>query len=92
MCHFVPEIRSIRWQDQRAREFDSHSLTEDRYTTEWESKGVGVTTEGDFVVGWRKDTGKNTSPAVQAFEGEVHYMTLIAERREVQNRGFCGPD
>jgi hypothetical protein len=44
-------------------------------TSEWESKGIQTTTEGDFIAAWGKGTGKSTGPTTQAWEGELHFMT-----------------
>ena len=44
-------------------------------TNQWETKGVQITPEGDFIVvqGW--GTGKNTGPTTSQWEGELHFMT-----------------
>ncbi len=44
-------------------------------TNEWETKGIEVTTEGDFLAVMGKGTGKNTSPTGSEWTGEVTYMT-----------------
>ncbi len=44
-------------------------------TSEWQTKGIGTTKEGDFIAGWGKGTGKNTGPTTATWEGEVHFMS-----------------
>jgi hypothetical protein len=45
-------------------------------TSEWESKGIITTSEGDVVVTNSKGTGKATSPTEVSINGEVVFMTL----------------
>ena len=44
-------------------------------SSEWESKGIQMTHEGDFIACWGKGTGKPTGPTSQMWEGEMHFMT-----------------
>ncbi len=44
-------------------------------TNQWETKGIEVTAEGDFIVVQGKGTGKNTSPTAPEWTGEVSYRT-----------------
>ena len=44
-------------------------------TSEWESKGIQITHDGDMIAAWGKGTGKPTGPMAQSWEGEMHYMT-----------------
>jgi hypothetical protein len=44
-------------------------------TSEWESKGIQNTRDGDFIAVWGKGTGKSTGPTAQSWEGEMHFMT-----------------
>jgi regulator of RNase E activity RraA len=44
-------------------------------TSEWETKAIETTNEGDVVVINGRGTGRNTSPTEISFDGEVVYMT-----------------
>jgi len=44
-------------------------------TNEWETKGIQMTNEGDFIVVNGRGTGKNTGPTTASWEGEVVFMT-----------------
>jgi hypothetical protein len=44
-------------------------------TSEWESKGIQNTHDGDFIAVWGKGTGKPTGQSSQVWEGEMHFMT-----------------
>ncbi len=45
-------------------------------TSDWETKGVETTNEGDVVVLNGRGTGKATSPTETSFDGELVFMTL----------------
>ena len=44
-------------------------------TSEWDTKGVMTSNEGDFIAIWGKGTGRNTSPTTAAWQGELHFMS-----------------
>jgi hypothetical protein len=44
-------------------------------TSQYETKAIQNTVEGDFVVIVSKGTGKNTGPTTATFEGEAVFMT-----------------
>src|SRR5262249_20057065 len=44
-------------------------------TSEWESKGIQSTHDGEMVVMWGSGTGKSTGPTSQTWEGEMHAMS-----------------
>jgi hypothetical protein len=44
-------------------------------TSQWATKAIQTTTEGDFIVVTARGTGNPTSPTSVKFEGEVAFMT-----------------
>ena len=44
-------------------------------TSEWETKGIEMTKEGDFIVVSGRGTGKSTGPTTGSWEGDVVFMT-----------------
>jgi hypothetical protein len=44
-------------------------------TSEWESKAIQMTHDGEMVASWGKGSAKTLSPTKQAWTGEMHYMT-----------------
>jgi hypothetical protein len=44
-------------------------------TSQYETKAIQNTVEGDFIVITSRGTGKNTGPTTVAFEGEAVFMT-----------------
>ena len=44
-------------------------------TNEWETKGIEMTNEGDFIVVSGRGTGTSPTPTTGAWEGEVVFMT-----------------
>jgi len=44
-------------------------------TSEWESKAIETTKEGDIVVATGGGTGRNTAPNMVAWQGKMQYMT-----------------
>ncbi len=44
-------------------------------TSDWESKGLETTNEGDVVVVVGRGTGKATSPAEVSYDGEMVFMS-----------------
>ena len=44
-------------------------------TSEWDTKGIQTTSEGELIAAWGKGTGKSTGPTTQSWEGETHFMT-----------------
>ncbi len=45
-------------------------------TSEWETKGIQTTREGDVVVVSGRGTGRNTGPTTAQWQGDVHFMTM----------------
>ncbi len=45
-------------------------------TSDWESKGLQTTNEGDVIVVNGRGTGKATSPTETSFDGELVFMSL----------------
>jgi len=54
-------------------------------TSEWETKGVETTSEGELIAAWGKGTGKSTGPATQSWEGETHFMTQSKKHSWLNN-------
>ena len=44
-------------------------------SSEWETKGIGMTKEGDMVVVSGRGKGKNTTPTSSTLDGDVVFMT-----------------
>lgn len=44
-------------------------------TSEWETKALETTKDGDVVVAWGGGKARSTGPNAVAWEGEIHYMT-----------------
>ncbi len=44
-------------------------------TSDWETKGIETTRDGDFIVVAGRGTGRSTGPTTSTWTGEVHFMT-----------------
>src|SRR5438552_10278887 len=44
-------------------------------TSEWQTKGIETTPEGDFIALWGGGTGRATSPTTEHWEGQIQFMT-----------------
>jgi len=44
-------------------------------TSQWESKGIQNTHDGEMLVTWGSGSGKPIGPTTQSWEGEMHIMT-----------------
>ncbi len=57
-------------------------------TSEWESKGIQITHDGEMLASWGKGTGKPTGPMSQAWSGEMHYMTASPKLAWMNSAAF----
>jgi hypothetical protein len=44
-------------------------------SSEWESKGIQMTKDGEMLAVWGNGTGRPIGPTSQSWEGELHVMT-----------------
>ena len=44
-------------------------------TSEWETKAIETTKEGDVVVAWGGGTGRTSAPNTATWEGKIQYIT-----------------
>ncbi len=54
-------------------------------TSEWETKAIDTTKEGDMIVSWGSGKGKSTGPGTSSWDGELHYMTQSPRLASLNN-------
>lgn len=72
----VNEQGQIKGKRYEAHHMETASITvKPDGTSEWETKGIDTTKDGDFVVSWGGGTGRQSAPNMTAWQGKLTYMT-----------------